>query len=278
LSNNLLAVASAAVLTVYTAGYARTRAAADRFDNDTNDRRPGGQSAEQTPARGAEMSAAPASSPTPGPTSGEVAGAAGPGAAPARDGGASAREPVATSAAPTTGAAVAAVAAPASAAVATSVAPEPMAAADKPAKPAEPVAAAPVMAPAPVAAPAPAPPPVMTPAPTALPNVAAVATNLQIADSAAATVQKDHGLRDGTFLGWGSSRHGDIQAAVEVRGGRIISATITQCQTRYPCSRIAVLPPEVVTRQSSQVDFVSRATDSTNAFYYAVVNALSQAK
>ena len=84
--------------------------------------------------------------------------------------------------------------------------------------------------------------------------------------------------RDGTYLGWGTSRHGDIQAQVIVEGGRIASATIAQCLTRYSCSVIAKLPPEVAQRQSPEVDYVSGATQSTNAFYYAVVEALSKAK
>jgi uncharacterized protein with FMN-binding domain len=84
--------------------------------------------------------------------------------------------------------------------------------------------------------------------------------------------------KDGTYTGWGSSRHGDIQASVVVEGGRIASATIAQCQTRYSCSVIDKLPPEVAQRQSPEVDFVSGATQSTNAFYFAVVDALSKAK
>jgi uncharacterized protein with FMN-binding domain len=84
--------------------------------------------------------------------------------------------------------------------------------------------------------------------------------------------------KDGTYLGWGTSRHGDIQAAVVIEGGRIASATISQCRTRYSCSVIDRLPPEVAQRQSPEVDYVSGATQSANAFYYAVVEALAQAK
>jgi uncharacterized protein with FMN-binding domain len=84
--------------------------------------------------------------------------------------------------------------------------------------------------------------------------------------------------KDGTYTGWGTSRHGDIQASVVVEGGRIASAVIAQCLTRYSCSWIAPLPPQVVSRQSPEVDYVSGATQSTNAFYYAVVEALSKAK
>lgn len=84
--------------------------------------------------------------------------------------------------------------------------------------------------------------------------------------------------KDGTYLGWGTCRHGDIQASVLIEGGRIASAAIAQCLTRYSCSWIADLPPQVVSRQSAEVDFVSGATQSTNAFYYAIAEALSKAK
>jgi uncharacterized protein with FMN-binding domain len=84
--------------------------------------------------------------------------------------------------------------------------------------------------------------------------------------------------KDGTYSGWGTSRHGDIQATVVIEGGRIASAFISQCLTRYSCSWVAHLQGQVVTRQSPEVDYVSGATQSTNAFYYAVVEALAKAK
>ncbi len=84
--------------------------------------------------------------------------------------------------------------------------------------------------------------------------------------------------KDGTYTGWGYSRHGDIEASVVVAGGRIQSATIAQCRTRYSCSVIDRLPPQVAQRQSPDVDYVSGATQSADAFYGAVVAALSKAK
>ena len=86
------------------------------------------------------------------------------------------------------------------------------------------------------------------------------------------------GYSDGTYYGWGTSRHGDIQAEVEIKNGRIVSASIAQCLTRYSCSWIAALPAQVLARQSADVDYVSGATQSTNAYYYAVVDALLKAK
>ena len=65
---------------------------------------------------------------------------------------------------------------------------------------------------------------------------------------------------------------------MEIKNGKIVNAWISQCLTRYSCSWISMLPPEVVQRQSAEVDYVSGATQSSNAFYYAIVEALKQAK
>jgi uncharacterized protein with FMN-binding domain len=84
--------------------------------------------------------------------------------------------------------------------------------------------------------------------------------------------------KDGTYLGWGYCRHGDIQASVVIENGRIASTSIARCLTRYSCSWIEHLPAQVATRQSPNVDYVSGATESSDAFYQAVVDALSKAK
>jgi hypothetical protein len=84
--------------------------------------------------------------------------------------------------------------------------------------------------------------------------------------------------KDGTYTGWGSCRHGDIQASVVIEGGRIASAAIAQCYTRYPCTWIEHAPGQVVARQSIKVDYVSGATQSVDAFKQAVAEALAKAK
>jgi uncharacterized protein with FMN-binding domain len=85
-------------------------------------------------------------------------------------------------------------------------------------------------------------------------------------------------LRDGTYVGSGTSRHGGIEVTVVVKGGAIVSAEITRCGTRYPCSKIAMLPGQVVSRQSVNVDMVSGATDSSRAYQAAVTAALAKAR
>jgi uncharacterized protein with FMN-binding domain len=113
---------------------------------------------------------------------------------------------------------------------------------------------------------------VSTPA-ASLPAVTQVA---QLAAAPAASAASKY--KDGSYTGWGTSRHGDIEATVVISAGRIQSARISQCWTRYSCSVIDPLPPQVPVRQSAEVDYVSGATQSTNAFYYAVIEALNKAK
>jgi uncharacterized protein with FMN-binding domain len=85
------------------------------------------------------------------------------------------------------------------------------------------------------------------------------------------------GLADGTYIGTGISRHGGFEVAVSIAGGRIATVNITRTTTRYPASRIARLPGQVIERQSASVDMVSGATDSSQAFRAAVAQALAQA-
>jgi uncharacterized protein with FMN-binding domain len=208
-ANNLVALSSAAVLAVYSAGYLRTRAAAER-----------------------------------------LAGAAGPPRTVLPDPRSVAAPPEAERPA------TPAPPAPRTAARTRPKPPAKVAASPKPA-PVETPTASPVSPPAAVAA---APAEVKPPEPEPKPE------------------PKPAPYKDGTYYGWGTSRHGDIQAAVVIERGRITSASIAQCLTRYSCSWIAALPPQVVSRQSAEVDFVSGATQSTNAFYYAVLEALALAK
>lgn len=84
--------------------------------------------------------------------------------------------------------------------------------------------------------------------------------------------------RDGTYTGWGTSRHGDIKAQVVIRDGRIVEAAIASCETRYPCDVISDIIAQPVARQSPEVDRVSRATESADAYYYGLVEALKEAQ
>ncbi len=97
------------------------------------------------------------------------------------------------------------------------------------------------------------------------------------AKGSSAPASQSAAYKDGTYTGMGSSRHGSIQATVVVKSGSIVSANVTGCGTRYPCSKVNSLVSQVVSRQSAPVNYVSGATDSSSAYTQAVQNALAQA-
>jgi uncharacterized protein with FMN-binding domain len=237
LKSNLVALGSAAVLAVYSAGYARTRTAAERFADESRGRR----APERPSAEGAPFAVVPHTD--------TVAAAPPPTANDAK----SAVEPVPERIASASSTATSKTDKIARPTVATDTVPAATKIADS---------TPPVIAPkAPIAN-----------APLPAPSATSPVDSAKTADTA--HVQ----LKDGTFAGWGTSRHGDVEAAVQIKDGRIVSAFIVQCLTQYSCSWISALPPQVVTRQSAEVDYVSGATQSSNAFYYAIVEALSKAK
>jgi uncharacterized protein with FMN-binding domain len=242
-ANSLVAVSCGAVLAVYTAGYVRTRSAVDQFEAQAAERR----AADPRPQRidspilkfRPEVPDAPA--PAPPETASVLPN-------PERD----------TPGKP--GQIVSAETEPAHIPAAIAALPTP---------PAETLAPPP-----PVTAPLGA--HVVNPAPD--PIAPAVEHKIEVTAPPDKIAPPAPMWKDGTYLGWGTSRHGNIQAEVVVESGRIASATIAQCRTRYSCNVIEKLPPEVAQRQSPNVDYVSGATQSANAFYFAVVDALSRAK
>jgi uncharacterized protein with FMN-binding domain len=242
-ANSVVALSSAAVLAIYGAGYARTREAADRFAQQAADRRPHIPAPrDEGPARTTESALA------------EPTTAA----------------PIAPSALPTASAdGPAPVAAPAASASAVArVSPAPT----TPPKTERLVATTTVDAPAASEGATPSVPAASTAATTstpAPPPVAAPAAPVEPAKS---------GYKDGTFYGWGTSRHGDIQAAVVIEDGRITVARVERCETRYSCSWITPIPPRILSKQATTYDYVSGATESSDAFQDAVSEALSQAK
>jgi uncharacterized protein with FMN-binding domain len=248
-----MGLGSAAVLAVYAAGFERTRAAAARFNDEAAGRRSAapirttGEIGALTP-RAPDAKAAPA-------------------AAPSRS---SADRAATSGAAPTD--------------VAMKPVPKTSASVDEASRAStttEKPAAEPAAAPVSVSAAAVTPPAAARDSAPAQVKAAELTVPSKPAAAPADTAQSEKAAparKDGTYTGWGTSRHGDIQATVQIREGKIVFAAITECLTRYSCSWIAALPPQVLARQSADVDFVSGATESTNAFYYAVVEALNKAK
>lgn len=146
----------------------------------------------------------------------------------------------------------------------------------------------PAPAPAPVAPTAPPPPgvPVAGPVPAAANTASAVAPVVDTAPPVPGvtepvptpTVAPTVVWRDGVYTGWGLSRHGDIEARIVIRNGRIRSSEIATCATRYPCYVIESIYNQPVERQSADVDWVSRASESADAYGDAVWQALQKAE
>jgi uncharacterized protein with FMN-binding domain len=98
------------------------------------------------------------------------------------------------------------------------------------------------------------------------------------ADEAEAPAPSHKPWLDGYYTGWGQSRHGDIQAFVTIENGRITNAGIANCETRYPCSVISHILLQPIDLQGPDVDAVSRATESADAYYTGLVSALANAE
>lgn len=226
-ANTLVALSSAAVMTVYAAGFMRTRAAAEKLENSSRSRPP--------------VVPAPASMTPPAAIAKPVA--------------------VAKAVVPPTKVDAPKVIAP-KAAVAAKV----ETSSPKPEAGAVPVAVAPAV-------------PVLAEVTPAAPVASAPATPAPELSPSAEVLLGGTELHNGTFLGWGTSRHGDIQASVTIYSGRITAVSIAQCRTRYSCDIIAHMPAKVLKDQTPEkLNNVSGATQSVDAFYFAVMDAINKAK
>jgi len=94
----------------------------------------------------------------------------------------------------------------------------------------------------------------------------------------ASSASSESPWHDGTYTGWGLSRHGDIEARVTIKHGGIVAVGIATCATRYPCYVIDEILQQPLFRQSADVDTVSRATESSDAYSDAVWQALQKAE
>lgn len=278
-----MALGSAAVLAVYAAGYLRTKPAADQLESQSSMRsmrRP------FPPTAGAQGAPARAAAAQPLNVALQTAASDSAAATVIAAAAAAAPQPATMAMKATPGTAGGTMAPTSPASVASS---EPAVARDSTVKVTSTVlAASPAVTEQPVPS-EPAPPPVAslpaapapsTPAaaPTPAPAAASSPAAAPAPAAAAAKTTARATYKDGLFFGRGTSRHGDIESMIEIKDGRIISAVISQCLTQYTCRWIAALPGQVLARQSPDVDYVTGATESANAFYFSIVQALMQAK
>ena len=124
---------------------------------------------------------------------------------------------------------------------------------------------------------APPPPVLAQSSKPALPAPESAAEAIIAAAEASSASQSHERWLDGYYTGWGQSPHGDMQAFVRIENGKIIDAGVADCQTRYPCSVINDILLQPIDLQGPDVDRVSRATESGDAYYYGLVRALENA-
>lgn len=120
--------------------------------------------------------------------------------------------------------------------------------------------------------------PTSTPATTTPPTTSPATATTSPAPTKTASPTPTTGYKDGSYVAVGSSRHGNIEVTVVIQNGKIVSASVSNCATRYPCSDVAPLVKSVVSQQAVPASHVSGATDSSNAYKTAVAKALSLAK
>ncbi|MHA7583646.1 FMN-binding protein [Paenibacillus vandeheii] len=94
----------------------------------------------------------------------------------------------------------------------------------------------------------------------------------------ASEVQQASIYQDGVYEGVGSNRRGSIQVTVTIQQDKITDVEISQFAMHYSEQDVVNMPDEVINRQSAQVNNVSGATYSTEAFSSAVQDALEQAR
>ena len=70
----------------------------------------------------------------------------------------------------------------------------------------------------------------------------------------------------------------DIAPGATLGEADLTVARVERCLTRYSCSWITPIPPRILLKQGTTYDYVSGATESSDAFQDAVSEALSQAK
>jgi uncharacterized protein with FMN-binding domain len=238
ISNHLVAASCTAVLSVFAAGYWRTRDAARQFDMQAKGRRPAARTqAQRTAATGPPQAVIEASSPAPQPSTAPTTIASTAQSA--------ARSPLPLLA--LKAARSSPISAPGVTHASTAPAPE---ATSAPASAEHGIVVEPVT----VTEPIPAAPPV--PGPAATPAAR---------------------WRDGIYTGHGDSPHGDLDVRVVIRDGRIVEAAVGTCNTRYPCELLDPMVKQALVIQSSNVDYVSRATESSQAYNDGLVEALDKA-
>jgi len=125
--------------------------------------------------------------------------------------------------------------------------------------------------------------------PVALSPASSVADPAQLpaggAAAAAAPVAQAGTYKDGSYRGSvADAYYGNVQVQANVQNGQLVSVKILQYPSDRNTSRyinsqaLPMLRQEAIQAQTSQIDFISGATLTSNAFVQSLATALSQAQ
>lgn len=107
-------------------------------------------------------------------------------------------------------------------------------------------------------------------------------TTLESIDSSNADSSKEvsSGLKDGVYDGKGNGRNGKIEVKLTVSNGEIKAIEVTKQSEddEYYDGLEERMIPQIITKQSTEIDVVSGATESFDGIIAAVNDALSKAK
>ncbi|MDO5522371.1 MAG: FMN-binding protein, partial [bacterium] len=87
-------------------------------------------------------------------------------------------------------------------------------------------------------------------------------------------------FKDGTYEGTGKGNNGEIKVKVTVEGGNLVNVDVLEQAetTGIYDSALEKVVPAMIKTQSTEVDTVSGATNSSKGLMAAVTEALAQAK
>ncbi|EKN66685.1 FMN-binding domain-containing protein [Neobacillus bataviensis LMG 21833] len=103
-------------------------------------------------------------------------------------------------------------------------------------------------------------------------------TNSSTLNNSAGSIKANSLYQDGIYTGTGMNRRGSIEVQVTINNDKITDVEISDFAMHYSESDVVGLPDEVLQNQSAEVQNVSGATYSTEAFHDAIQDALDQAQ
>ncbi len=111
-------------------------------------------------------------------------------------------------------------------------------------------------------------------------SVSAETTLSESSDNSDKSKENSSGLKDGEYEGKGNGRNGKIEVKLTVANGEIKAIEVTKQSEddEYYDGLEERMIPQIITKQSTEIDVVSGATESFDGIIAAVNDALSKAK